>query len=140
MYKEKKQQLNMGLAMIIVAICLIFVLFMCNSCAAQSLNIAWECGDNADQDSVAYYVLYAFQGDTVGWLSWTEADMDSIGRVTHLYGETTHTYTKGYTFQEEKIIRAGVRAFDSLTRQSPMAKTRFYHWPNYPKLLRLQLP
>jgi len=105
----------------------LFVLVGLTACS-QSLRISWH--QNPTVENVEYYKLYVFEGDSAEWLSFSVADMDSIGITAHLSGmPENYVRQYDYNFNEQSIIRAGVIAVDSLTRQSDIGLSDFYFHP-----------
>jgi len=94
----------------------------------QNLRIMWNPSDQADTEGLTHYTIYKWEGDSVQWQNWVQTDMDSIGILPHVlnYGGPYEFRT---FFAENKIIRAGLIAEDSLSRKSKMGLTRFYFSP-----------
>ena len=101
--------------------------FVAISCG-QTLNIVWYVSDAADNRGLEYYVVYKWQGDSTQWQDWQLSDMDSIGTLPHVMNYNG-PYKFSTYFLEDKIIRGGVLAQDSLTRRTPMKLSRFYFYP-----------
>ena len=104
-----------------------FCLYFSIGCG-QTLRIMWNPSDKADSEGLTHYAVYKWQGDSTQWQNWQESDMDSIGIVPHILN-FSGPYEFTTYFSEDKIIRAGAVARDSLGRISPMALTRFYFFP-----------
>lgn len=109
---------------LIVLLVLIFAIMGCS----QSLKIVWS--PNPIDERIEKYVIYSFQGDSVDWQNYNDLMLDSIGVVNHnsLIAQDS-TYSFQFYFQENMIIRAGLIAIDSLTRQSDFGLSDFYFYP-----------
>ena len=125
-----------GILVKIIQLILIIFILSILSCA-QNLKIIWDAADTADRDSVQYYIVYKFEGDSLQWLVWQLSDMDSIGILPHTINYSGPYIFETY-FQKNKIIRAGTIAVDALTRHSGMGLSKFYFPPDIPEEVRIE--
>ena len=111
----------------IIRIIFILVLLVTLGCS-QNLKIMWNPADDADITGVTHYEVYKWEGDSTAQYLWDEIQMVSIGTLPHI-----QNFSGPYEFQtffaEDKWIRGGCIAVDSLGRVSPMGLSRFYGFP-----------
>ena len=116
----------------------LFVLGFTTACNAQLLKIVWNSSVNADFEHIEYYKVFVFEGDSIQWQNFIIANMDSVSIVGHIMGDPLLEYEYRHSFQLDAIIRAGLIAVDSLTRESDMVFSPFYFSPNYPENVRIE--
>ena len=120
----------------IIQLLLIIFIFSILSCA-QNLKIIWDAADGADEQGVVRYIVYKWEGDSLEWQNWQLSDMDSIGTLPHTINYSGPYIFETY-FEQNKIIRAGGIAQDSLNRKSDMALSKFYFYPSGPVVIRIE--
>jgi hypothetical protein len=111
----------------LVKIILITLLLVMVGCT-QDLRIMWDPLPEYDEQGVSHYVIFKWEGDSIAQYTWTVDQMDSIGTLPHV-----QNYSGPYEFRtffaEDKWIRGGAIAVDSLSRVSAMGLTKFYGFP-----------
>ena len=95
---------------------------------SQNLRVMWDPHATADDDGLTYYTVYKWEGDSSEVAMWDLSQMDSIGILPHVLNFVGPYEFQTY-FSEDKIIRAGCVANDSLGRKSNMVLSKFYDRP-----------
>ena len=124
-----------GFVAAILAILALFLLIEVNSCQAQELKIVWEYPLATLAEDSTFFHVYVWQGTKLEMLNFDPSTIDSVGRRDFVPGLRDYVYP--YTFDQNSVIRAALKAEDRLGRVSDTSWTEFYGYPERPENLRI---